>query len=167
MKIIKYLIIILMASPFLVSCSYKDNKSTENVSIVEKYISSVENLEYNTMSSLLDDDYVGLGPSINDSINKKFALLNWKENVDNLYKTIKYNRLQLVPFNIEEGFNKGEWVSAWAELYITYKSGESVVIWANTAYKLENNLIVKSFTFYNEADALEQLGFVFINPNNL
>ena len=28
---------------------------------------------------------------------------------------------------IGEGFNKGEWVSSWAELNITYKSGEMVV----------------------------------------
>lgn len=68
---------------------------------------------------------------------------------------------------ISKGPNKGEWISSWAELFITYKTGETVTIWANTAYKVENDKIVKSYTFYNEADALEQLGYVFINPDDL
>ena len=31
----------------------------------------------------------------------------------------------------------------------------------------KNGKIIKSLTFYNEADALEQLGYVFINPEDL
>ena len=51
---------------------------------------------------------------------------------------------------------------------ITYKDDRgAVTIWANTIYQIENEKIVKSFTFYNEADALRQLGYVFINPNDL
>jgi hypothetical protein len=38
---------------------------------------------------------------------------------------------------------------------------------ANTIYQIKDNKIVKSYTFYNEADVLEQLGYVFINPNDL
>ena len=35
----------------------------------------------------------------------------------------------------------------------------------NTDYGfVANGKIVKSYTFYNEADALEQLGYIFINP---
>lgn len=111
----------------------------------------------------MDDNYIGLGPSFNDSIGKEQAVINWKYNVENLYETIKYERAFAAPVHIEAGYNKGDWVSGWAELHITYKSGESVVIWANTAYKIENDKIVKSYTFYNEADALEQLGYVFID----
>ena len=32
---------------------------------------------------------------------------------------------------------------------------------------IENGKIVKSFTFYNEADALEQLGYVFLDLDDL
>jgi hypothetical protein len=108
-----------------------------------------------------------LGPSYTDSIGKEQALASWKYNVENLYESIKYNRVQNASVIINDGYNKGEWVSSWAELKIRYKNKAAVVIWANTAYKIENGKIVKTFTFYNEADALRQLGNVIINPNNL
>ena len=167
MKKIKNLFLSLLVIPVLVGCSGNCNNSKDNLAIVEKYVQAVENLDHKTMASLLDDNYIGLGPSFNDSISKEQAITNWKSNVENLYEKIKYERTQMVPFNIEKGYNKGEWVSGWSELFITYKTGETVVIWANTAYKIENNKIVKTFTFYNEADALKQLGYVFINPNDL
>lgn len=165
MKKLKNLIIAILIIPVVVSCSVDCNSTKKNIDIVDKYVNAVESLDFEVMESLLDDDYIGLGPSYNDSIGKEQAVLNWKYNIENLYESIKYNRMQLAPVKIEEGYNKGEWVSGWSELNITYKSGESVVIWANTAYKIENGKIVKSFTFYNEADALEQLGYVFIDLN--
>lgn len=165
MKKLRNLIIALLIIPVMVSCSMNNNHSRENLDIVNKYVKAVESLDFETMESLLDDNYIGLGPSYTDSIGKEQAVLNWRYNVENLYESIKYNRAQVAPVTIHEGYNKGEWVSGWSELNITYKSGESVVIWANTAYKIENEKIVKSFTFYNEADVLEQLGYVFIDLN--
>lgn len=167
MKTLKKLILAILALPVLVSCSVDCNNSKDNLAIVEKYVQAVENLDHSTMESLLDDNYIGLGPSYNDSVGKEQAVANWKYNVENLYESIKYKRSSAAPIKIEKGINKGDWVSGWSELNITYKSGETVVIWANTAYKIENSKIVKSFTFYNEADALEQLGYVFINPDDL
>ncbi len=75
--------------------------------------------------------------------------------------------MQNAPVKINNGPNKGDWVSSWAELSISYKSNETLIIWANTVYKVENNKIVKSLTFYNEADAYRQLGYVFIDKNDL
>ncbi len=158
----KNYIITLLVLPFLVSCSTENNNSEKNIAVVEKYIEAVENMDFNTMTSLLDDQYVGLGPSYTDSINKEQAVASWKYNVENLYEGIEYTREQHAPVFIKQGSNKGEWVSSWAELNITYKNGEKVVIWAKTAYKIEKDRIVKSFTFYNEADVLRQLGYVFI-----
>jgi len=162
----KKLLILFALIPILFGCSMQHDNLKSDIAIVEKYIASVENLDYHSMASLLDDDYLGLGPSFNDSINKQQAIASWKYNVKNLYENIKYKREQHAGVIIKEGPNKGDWVSSWAELDITYKNGKTVVIWANTAYKVENSKIVKSFTFYNEADVLEQLGYVFINPND-
>ena len=162
MKKIKNLLIAVLILPVLVSCSVNNN-SKNDIATVEKYVKAVESKDFDAMESLLDDHYIGLGPSFTDSIGKEQALFNWKYNVENLYESIKYKRAFAAPVHIEEGYNKGDWVSGWAELHITYKSGDSVLIWANTAYKIENDKIVKSFTFYNEADALEQLGYVFID----
>ena len=70
----------------------------------------------------------------------------------------------MAAFTIQEGPNKGEWVSNWAELKIQYKDGSGpVIIWANTNYKIEQGKIVKSYTFYNEADALKQLGYELVD----
>ena len=86
--------------------------------------------------------------------------------MENLYESIHYNKSRIISVNVPDGENKGEWVSNWAELTIVYKLGEEVVILANTVYQIENDQIVKSYTFYNEADAYRQLGFVFTKAAN-
>ena len=120
------------------------------------------------MESILADNYIGHGPSVNDSIGKTQTLKNWKNNIETLYESIDYNKSRNIAVIVDSGENKGEWVSNWAELKIVYKKDKKeVIIWANTVYKIEQGKIVKSFTFYNEADVLEQLGYVFINPEDL
>lgn len=152
---------------FIQSCSKKDNQEA-NVHLVEQYVQAVENLDHDIMESLLADTYIGYGPSYGDSINKVDAIANWKKNVENLYENITYNKSRIFPVSVPDGENKGEWVSNWAELHIKYKEDfKEVNIWANSIYKIENGKIVKSFTFYNEADALEQLGYLFVYFNDL
>ena len=151
-----------------VSCSSNNRNAEKNIALIEKYVQYVESKDTESMASLLDDEYLGLGPSYGDSIRKPAAIENWKDNVSNLYENIKYNKSKNVAFKITEGPNQGEWVTNWAELQITYKGDKGkVTLWANTIYKIKNEKIVTSFTFYNEADALRQLGYVFINPNDL
>ncbi len=152
----------------LSSCTNDSGHSKENLALVESYIKAVENLDHDAMENLLDDNYLGLGPSYGDTIGKAQAVINWKENVDNLYEKIEYTRSRNASVVISSGENQGDWVANWAELHITYKDDRGkVIIWANSIYQVENQKIVKSYTFYNEADALEQLGYVFINPNDL
>jgi len=151
----------------LISCT-TNNNNQKNKALVEKYVQAVEDLDFTTMESMLADNYIGHGPSVNDSINKEKTLENWKNNIENLYESIDYSKSRNIAVAVDSGINKGEWVSNWAELKIIYKKNKNeIVIWANTIYKIDNNKIVKSFTFYNEADVLEQLGYVFINPNDL
>ena len=152
----------------LSSCNTIDKTSEHNKILIEKYVQAVEDNDTATMESLMDDNYWGFGPSVGDSINKTGAIANWKNNVKNLYESIHYSKSRVIAVNVLDGENKGEWVSNWAELKIVYKKDQKeVTIWANTVYQIENNKITKSFTFYNEADVLEQLGYVFINPNDL
>jgi hypothetical protein len=111
----------------------------------------------------LDENYLGLGPSYGDSINKAEAVENWKSNVENLYEKISYTRSRFSSATIPDGENKGEWVTNWAELNIVYKNGKgSVIIWANTNYLIQDGKILKSLTLYNEADAMRQLGYKMI-----
>jgi len=163
-NIMKKVIFVLLVLPLILGCESIGTNSKKNLALVEKYIQAVENLDYETMASCLDENYLGLGPAHSDSINKPQALENWKYLVENTYESIKYERSRNITAIITTGDNQGEWVSNWAELEITYKGDKgTVIIWANTLYQIENEKIVKSYTLYNEADVLEQLGYVFIN----
>ena len=150
------------------SCGSSDQNSAANIALVEGYVNAVQKLDYDLMDTFLADDYMGYGPSVADSINKADAVAQWQEHVDKLYKKIEYKESRCIAVTVPDGENQGEWVSNWAELEITFKENENpVTIMANTVYKIDNGKISKSFTFYNEADALEQLGYIFFNPDNL
>lgn len=142
--------------------SNTEKKSKENIELVKKYVHAVENLDFESMENMLDVNYLGIGPSYGDSIGKHEAVANWKWNVSNLYEKIHYNRSRFAAVSIPDGDNKGEWVANWSELKITFKNGESVTIWANSNYLIENGKISRSLTFYNEADVMRQLGFVMV-----
>ena len=65
-------------------------------------------------------------------------------------------------FTVKEGDEDAlsDWVSNWALLTIKYKDGRGPVnVWVNAVYKIENGKIVRSRTFYNEADVLRQLNY--------
>ncbi len=162
----KKLIFVMVIVSVMISCTKTEDNSEKNIAIVEQYIQAVEDLNSEGMDTLLDEDYIGYGPNYGSSINKEDALKNWKEFSTNLYKSIDYNKSRNIAVTIPDGENKGEWVTNWAELTIIYKKNNAEVkLWANTLYQIENGKIIKSYTIYNEADALNQLGYVFINNN--
>ncbi|MCP4882444.1 MAG: nuclear transport factor 2 family protein [Flavobacteriales bacterium] len=159
----KNLLLAILLVLLLSSCVSND-QSKENIELIGSYIEAVENLDFEAMDNILDDDYIGIGPSRNDSLNKDQAIKNWKNNVENLYEKISYSKSQ----NIAVKTDQGDWVSNWADLTIVYKeNNKEISILSNSVYLIKNGKILKSLTFYNEADALEQLGYVFINPEDL
>jgi hypothetical protein len=108
-----------------------------------------------------------MGPSFGDSVNKNDAVASWKHNISEIYENIHYNRSKYAVVTIPEGDNKGDWVANWAELTITFKNDRgSATIWANSNYLIENGKIKRSITFYNEADALRQLGYKIVPPGD-
>jgi len=150
----------------LVSCSSPDTKKqSENLAVARQYMEAVENLDAATVEALLADNYMGYGPSVGDSITKEVAVSNFKYNAENLYESFKYTRHTEVPITVKEGETAGEWVLNWAYLTIKYKDGRGPInLWVNIVYRFEDGKIVHSRTFYNEADALRQLGFTFQPP---
>lgn len=162
----RYLFFLLIISVALSSCGVMDDKSeTENIELIKNYIHSVETLDFQSMEYFLDENYLGIGPSYGDSIGKIEAIANWKFNVENLYESIKYRRSRFASVIIPDGDGEGEWVTNWSELEIKFKpNSESAIIWVNTNYMVENGKIVKSITFYNEADVLRQLDYMIV-PN--
>ena len=165
MKNISYLILGLL---ILSGCANSNQRASENVALIKKYINAVEAKDYGTMEAMLAEGYEGFGPSVDDSTNRDAALQAWKYNVENLYESIVYERSRNIAVTVTEGDNQGDWVSNWALLSISFKDGRGPVkLLTNTTYQIANGKILKSYTFYNEADALEQLGYVFINPQDL
>ena len=164
----KNLILAFCLLPLLPGCSSQSAKVEKDVALINNYVSAVENLDYDAMSNYLADDYVGVGPSVGDTIHKEQVISFWKDNVTTLYETYKYEQSKTLGIIVPEGPMQGEWVAHWAVLEVTYKDQRGgFTIMANTVYRVENDKIVRSFTFYNEADALEQLGYVFLNPDDL
>ena len=164
MKKLLFIVLILVA----VSCDSGKDEGDANIEIVKKYISAVESKDYATMGSLLADNYLGIGPSVNDSITKPQTLLNWQDESEDLYEHITYEKSRFIAVEENEGENAGQWVANWALVKISYKKdGGTATLLANTMYKLVNNKIEKSYTFYNESDVLEQLGYVLIHPTDL
>lgn len=149
------------------SSADNDKKKRENLAIAKKYMEAVETNNVAAMDSLLADNYMGYGPSVGDSTNKADAISNWKYNAANLYESIKYTRHQSIAITVTEKdeADPGDWVSNWAYLTIKYKDGRGQVnVWVNAVYKIENGKIASSRTFYNEADALRQLGYTIESP---
>ncbi|WP_422358567.1 nuclear transport factor 2 family protein [Reichenbachiella sp.] len=164
MKLVLYLMLATLA---ISSCNSTEATQANNVKLIESYVAAVENNEYETMASLLADDYVGIGPSVKDTTSRSLALAAWKTNSSELYESIKYTKSRIFPITVKDGDYPGEWVTNFALLTIKYKNGKSVQLLANTSYKIKEGKITNSFTFYNEADALEQLDYVFIDLNDL
>lgn len=161
----KQLIFLAAISISLFSCtSSADKKNNENIELVKNYIKSVEDLDFEGMGKFLDDNYMGMGPSYGDTVRKKEAVENWKSNARDVYEKIHYDRSRFAAVTIPDGDNKGAWVANWAELTIVYKNKKTVKLWANSNYLVENGKIIRSITFYNEADALRQLGYTIEPP---
>jgi hypothetical protein len=162
MKSIQKLVLFAGLGLVLFSCSPSvETNNTADLEVVKNYVKAVESLDYDAMTNFLDDNYLGLGPSYGDSINKTQAVNSWKFNSSNLYKKIEHTKAQYAYVTIPEGGGKGNWIASWSELKITFQNEQTVMIWANSNYQVENGKITKSLTFYNEADALRQMGFDF------
>lgn len=159
MKNTRTLVLLLLAFNIILSCSTQNDTFKKNEELIKKYVQAVESNDKATISLLLDDNYVGLGPSASDSIDKNGVIENWQYNMANLYESIKYDKSRIISVEVPDGENKGEWVSNWAQLTIVYKTGEQAVIWVNSIYQIAEGKIIKSYTFYNEADVYRQLGY--------
>ena len=150
----------------ITACSRSGNDPSQaNAALVQQYLDAVANKDYGAMESLLADNYIGMGPSVGDTINKQQAIENWKLTSENIYESVVYELSEILPASIAEGPGAGDWVSNWAYLTINYKDGRGPVnLWLNAVYKIENGKIARSRTFYNEADVMAQLGYRVFPP---
>jgi hypothetical protein len=115
----KQLIVLATISLSLFACtSSVEKKEKANLAIAQKYMQAIETKNVALMDSLLADNYIGYGPSAGDSTNKEQAILNLKDNVENLYESIEYTRSKELAVTVKEGEAIGDWVLNWAYLTI-------------------------------------------------
>src|SRR6187431_3285048 len=70
----KQILLLIIISVSLYSCKEDtDKKVTEHIAIAKKFMKAVESKDVATMDFLLAENYVGYGPSVGDSTNKKDA----------------------------------------------------------------------------------------------
>lgn len=164
----QFILLLAIGCSFISCTSSTDKTENENLAITKRYMDAVETNNVAAMDSLLADNYMGYGPSVGDSVDKADAIKDWKYNAENLYESVKYTRHQNIAVTVKEGeqADPGDWVSNWAYLTIKYKDGRGPVnVWVSAVYKIENGKIVRSRTFYNEADVLRQLGYTSVIPD--
>ena len=82
----KKTILTLIVGLTLISCSTENKVKEEKTTIVEEFITAVQNLDIESLNTLLDDNYISTGPNFGDLVEKPVALDNWKFNIDNLYE---------------------------------------------------------------------------------
>lgn len=165
----KQLIVLAIISINLFACtSSADKKEKANLAIARKYMQAIETKNVIIMDSLLADNYMGYGPSVGDSVNKEEAIAGFKDNIENLYESIQYTRHKELAVTVTEGEAIGDWVLNWDYLTLKYKVGKDTVnLWVNVVYRIENGKIVHSRTFYNEADVLRQLRYMITPPQEI
>src|SRR4051812_492823 len=97
-------------------CACNSNREAENsarqaanVAVVDKFRVAFEKSDFDTVDSLLADNYMGYGPSISDSITKAEALVHLKNEKSELYQSINYTFSESHPITIKTGAAAGDW----------------------------------------------------------
>ena len=88
MSKLNYVLLSAVLGLFLNSCS-TDQTAEKNIALIDQYVTAVEAKDVDAMAALLDDNYKGYGPSVNDSTNKEQAVENWKFLSEEYYDQIK------------------------------------------------------------------------------
>ncbi len=164
----KNVMMMIVAVVLLTACDNnkaQKEKAAANVALIGDFLDAIEKKDYESMGEMLAENYMGYGPSVYDSINKEQRIEAWKFNSVNVYESIDFKALQLLPAFVDEGPSAGEWISGWANLELWFKNADIPVnIWVNTVYKIEGGKIARSRTFMNEADVMKQMGLPTFPP---
>src|SRR5690349_19043860 len=111
----KELILVLSITVALCSCTAgAHDKEKEHLAIAKRFMDAVESKNVSAMDSLLAENYIGRGPSVTDSVDKKGAIAAFTTNANDLYESFKYTRHKELAVTVPEGEAMGDWVLNWA-----------------------------------------------------
>lgn len=159
-----FFFVTVLSVAFLSACNPAPNANNDqNIQLIERFEEALKNNDYETLGSLLADNYVSYGPSLSDSMKKDDAMMNWKYNKENLYEKLEFVGSEHIELKRMKDGVEQDWISSWGHLFIKYQGhSNEAEIWSNTIYLIQDGKISKSIIFYNEADAMRQAGYSYI-----
>ncbi len=139
--------------------------NVENQALGLKYFDAVAKGDIGTMTDVLADNFMQVGPGTKDSVSRPAMLVNWKQAWDQEYSSMSYDRYAILTKTVKEGRVAGDWVLDWGKLTMNYKNGKpSVTIWYHSAMRIKNGKIERQRIFFDVADVLTQQGYTFSLP---
>lgn len=140
---------------------YKDfigeNPNAEaDMKVVSDFVNACVNEDTIKAKSLLDANYLGFGPSINDSATALEEINAWKEN----YKIHSARKVSFITqtYRVLVGDRKGDWVSLMGDYSCTLNEKKMKMPFQLTA-RLLNGKIVGAITYWDKKYLSETLGY--------
>lgn len=131
---------------------YKDfigeNPNAEaDMKVVSDFVNACVNEDTIKAKSLLDANYLGFGPSINDSATALEEINAWKEN----YKIHSARKVSFITqtYRVLVGDRKGDWVSLMGDYSCTLNEKKMKMPFQLTA-RLLNGKIVGAITYWDK-----------------
>lgn len=137
-----------------------------NTDLVYGYLDAIASGDLDAMANVLSDEFIGFGPNFGDSATKVQVLENWTTNWDSVFIYIDYERIATSTESISEGRNMGDWVMDWANITVNYKDSTSATFMFHGVFRVKDNRINRSASFYNVADILTQRGYQIVPPSD-
>lgn len=141
---------------------YKDfigeNPNAEaDMKVVSDFVNACVNEDTNKAKSLLDANYLGFGPTINDSATAKEEIDAWKENYK-IHSARKVSFITQTTYRVLVGDRKGDWVSLMGEYSCTLNEKKMKMPFQLTARLLDGK-IVGAITYWDKKYLSETLGY--------
>ncbi|MDX1773734.1 hypothetical protein DFR65_102519 [Oceanihabitans sediminis] len=133
------------------------------IKILSDYVNALVYDKMETVEILLDEKYIGYGPSINDSINKKETLESWTK--VHKYRTNEKVEFVSQTFRVIKGNHKGDWVSQWGT-YSYMLNGKTIEMPYQLTARIKDNKIISSRIYYDNLEVAKELGYEVIPPKN-
>gem|GEM_PF-1033679 len=140
---------------------YKDfigeNPNAEaDMKVVSDFVNACVNEDTIKAKSLLDANYLGFGPSINDSATALEEINAWKEN----YKIHSDRKVSFITqtYRVLVGDRKGDWVSLMGDYSCTLNEKKMKMPFQLTARLLDGK-IVGAITYWDKKYLSETLGY--------
>ena len=158
----KHFIPVFVLGFLLIQCQPAPRLESSNISIVEKYISAVENQDFMLMDSLTREDFFVVGPSVTDTANKNQIIRRWKRNSKEEIDSIRFRGSTLSQLTIPSKTEIGDWIGEWSLVHIYYKDiSEPIKLFANTNYLVVDGKLARGLVFYNKTDILDQMSYIY------